>query len=98
VTTGGASGTAKVKITSDTVGEGSLAETEADEVSEEPAVEAPAEQSAEQTALVPVTEAVAEKPAKKAGKAVKKAVASGEIEVPGQDVLSDLVHEIENLK
>jgi hypothetical protein len=77
---------------------------EADEVTDDTAAEAPAEQPAEQTALEPVTteetvvDDALEKPAKKAGKAVKKAAASGEIELPGQDVLSDLVHEIENLK
>jgi len=72
----------------------------------EPAEETPAPAEDEPQAA-PVAEepvAVEEEPAPKKAKktsktkAVAKAPKSGSIEVPGEDVLSDLVHEVENMK
>lgn len=66
------------------------------EAGEEPAAEAQEEAPAEEEAKVP---AKAEpKPKASKSKAVAKKGTEGTIEVPGEDVLSDLVHEIENMK
>jgi hypothetical protein len=68
-------------------------ETPAADPEPAPEQEAPAEE-----AKVPAKAEPKKAPAKKAGKAVAKKTTEGTIEQPGEDVLSDLVHEIENLK
>lgn len=71
------------------------AEQVEDAPAEEPAAEEPAAEAPAEEAKLP---AKASKPKASKSKSVAKKSTEGTIEVPGEDVLSDLVHEIENMK
>ena len=68
-------------------------------VEAEPEPEPEAAADAEEVAGLPaIAEPAKPKASKSKSKAVAKSAKTGVIEVPGEDVLSDLVHEIENMK